>query len=40
LKTSRFVSKTNIVYKGVLFEDSFENYLSKESIYCPDICQI
>jgi hypothetical protein len=26
------VSKTNIVYKGVLFEDPFENYLNKESI--------
>ena len=36
MKTSRFVSKTNIVYKGVLFEDSFENYLNKESI---SICQ-
>src|SRR5450759_4603347 len=35
-KTSHFVSKTNIVYKGVLFEDSFENYLNKESI---SICQ-
>ena len=31
-----FVSKTNIVYKGVLFEDSFENYLNKESV---SICQ-
>ena len=30
------MSKTNIVYKGVLFEDSFENYLNKESI---SICQ-
>jgi len=30
------VSKTNVVYKGVLFEDSFENYLNKESI---SICQ-
>jgi len=30
------VSKTNIVYKGVLFEDSFENYSNKESI---SICQ-
>jgi hypothetical protein len=30
------VSKTNIVYKGVLYEDSFENYLNKESI---SICQ-
>jgi len=30
------VSKTSIVYKGVLFEDSFENYLNKESI---SICQ-
>ena len=36
MKTSRFVSKTNIVYKGVLFEDSFENYSNKESI---SICQ-
>src|SRR5674476_1320343 len=36
MKTSRFVSKTNIVYKGVLYEDSFENYLNKESI---SICQ-
>src|SRR5664280_1506073 len=36
MKTSRFVSKTDIVYKGVLFEDSFENYLNKESI---SICQ-
>ena len=36
MKTSRFVSKTNIVYKGVFFEDSFENYLNKESI---SICQ-
>lgn len=30
------MSKTSIVYKGVLYEDSFENYLSKESI---SICQ-
>ena len=30
------MSKTNIVYKGVLYEDSFENYLNKESI---SICQ-
>src|SRR5674476_1571833 len=36
MKTSHFVNKTNIVYKGVLFEDSFENYLNKESI---SICQ-
>src|SRR5665648_361918 len=35
-KRQHFVSKTNIVYKGVLFEDSFENYLNKESI---SICQ-
>ena len=26
------MSKKIIVYKGVLFEDSFENYLNKESI--------
>ena len=32
----KYWSKTNIVYKGVLFEDSFENYLNKESI---SICQ-
>ena len=30
------MSKTSIVYKGVLFDDSFENYLNKESI---SICQ-
>jgi hypothetical protein len=30
------VSKINIVYKGVFFEDSFDNYLNKESI---SICQ-
>ena len=30
------MSKINIVYKGVFFEDSFDNYLNKESI---SICQ-
>ena len=30
------MSEINIVYKGVFFEDSFDNYLNKESI---SICQ-
>src|SRR5665811_1145410 len=32
----KYWSKTNIVYKGVFFEDSFEKYLNKESV---SICQ-
>ena len=30
------MNKTNIVYKEVLYEDSFENYLNKEGV---SICQ-